>query len=716
MKHVLRLALLGLASASLINCADGSDDPIVVGDDTQVDRDDGRPLTSPSADSPESIVRGYIRGRVGGAAEQLRQIGASTSRGVTHVRFEQVVDGLRVHGAYVKAALNSRGELLQVIHKVPPVTQVSRKAAVTEASALTTALIEYGYTTIATKTRAVGNTTYFDRGTELYREPTVERVAYLENGQLAQGYLVETWSASNNQLDHTLISRDGRVLHKELRTANDRYNVFPDFPGSPGDGAQTIVEGPGAGNAESPAGWLGTGAQNTILISGNNVRAYLDAQSNNAPDKGGTSVTNGQFLTAANLTATPSTTTNRAVAVQNLFYLNNVLHDRLYRHGFDEAAGNFQNNNFGQGGSGNDAVNAEAQDGSGTDNANFATPPDGSAPRMQMYLWSSSVSSGLVQVAGVNYAAYGSTFGPVLTDTGVTHALALYNDGSSEGTDGTPTDGCQASTSSLANKIAIIDRGSCNFTVKVANAQAAGAKGVLIVNNVAGKAFPPSGTDRRIKIPSAMVSKTDGDVLKAAAGATGKLYKNPAPALQVDSDLDSDIVYHEYGHGLTWRMIGSMSGPMAGAIGEGASDVVALLFNGRDVVASYSAGDAGGIRSNPYSTYTRNYDQWTGSGVHLDGEIYAAAMYRVIQNYLAAGLTYDDAFDDFVEGMNFTPASPKAEDMRDGMIQAATAGGEGADRVCLIWRGFAERGIGVGASGAALPPTASTAVPAECTP
>ena len=54
-------------------------------------------------------------------------------------------------------------------------------------------------------------------------------------------------------------------------------------------------------------------------------------------------------------------------AVTNLFYLNNVIHDKLYRHGFNEAAGNFQTNNFGKGGAGNHPVNAEAQDGGGTD-------------------------------------------------------------------------------------------------------------------------------------------------------------------------------------------------------------------------------------------------------------------------------------------------------------------------------------------------------------
>ena len=88
-------------------------------------------------------------------------------------------------------------------------------------------------------------------------------------------------------------------------------------------------------------------------------------------------MTTGDFLTAADLAQSPPTAHNKAVAVQNLFYLNNVIHDILYRHGFNEAAGNFQIDNFGNGGAGDDPVQAEAQDGGGTDNANFATPADG---------------------------------------------------------------------------------------------------------------------------------------------------------------------------------------------------------------------------------------------------------------------------------------------------------------------------------------------------
>src|SRR5262249_2989902 len=47
----------------------------------------------------------------------------------------------------------------------------------------------------------------------------------------------------------------------------------------------------------------------------------------------------------------------------------------------------FQENNYGRGGAQNDSVQAEAQDGGGENNANFATPPDGQRPRMQLYLW-----------------------------------------------------------------------------------------------------------------------------------------------------------------------------------------------------------------------------------------------------------------------------------------------------------------------------------------
>ncbi|OLE55065.1 MAG: hypothetical protein AUG51_05385 [Acidobacteria bacterium 13_1_20CM_3_53_8] len=73
-----------------------------------------------------------------------------------------------------------------------------------------------------------------------------------------------------------------------------------------------------------------------------------------------------------------------------LFYYNNLIHDYLYSIGFTEQFWNFQQDNFDRGGAGRDAISAQVQDGSGTDNANFGTPADGGYPRMQMFLFTES--------------------------------------------------------------------------------------------------------------------------------------------------------------------------------------------------------------------------------------------------------------------------------------------------------------------------------------
>jgi len=77
--------------------------------------------------------------------------------------------------------------------------------------------------------------------------------------------------------------------------------------------------------------------------------------------------------------------------VAQLFYTSNLVHDLYYRYGFDEVSGNFQQHNFGRGGEEGDAVIANAQDGSGFNNANFMTPPDGQNGRCRMYLWNTAI-------------------------------------------------------------------------------------------------------------------------------------------------------------------------------------------------------------------------------------------------------------------------------------------------------------------------------------
>jgi hypothetical protein len=168
-------------------------------------------------------------------------------------------------------------------------------------------------------------------------------------------------------------------------------------------------------------------------------------------------------------------------------------------------------------------------------------------------------------------------------------------------------------------------------------------------------------------------------------------------------------------------MIGKMSGPVAGAIGEGMSDVCALLMNEDDVIGEYSFDDPLGIRRFPYTNYPNTYADITGNEVHADGEVYAAIGWQMFLDFGAPRKS--DLFDHLVAGMNFTPPRPSFEQMRDGILAAiAAAGGTlspGSD-ACLVWGAFAKYGVGIGSSaivrGQRIVAFESMAVPAGCTP
>ena len=179
--------------------------------------------------------------------------------------------------------------------------------------------------------------------------------------------------------------------------SNATYRVVP-FPyESPKHFTDTtaLVTNPWSaapGNATT-LNWHNNGTTDYIYTRGNNVWAQEDANNNNGTGTPATSTTTVDplnFNFVPNFTVTPTQTTpvkNQQFNITNLFYWNNIMHDVMYQYGFDEVSGNFQASNMGRGGSGNDYVLADAQDGGGTFNANFATPADGTSGRMQMYLW-----------------------------------------------------------------------------------------------------------------------------------------------------------------------------------------------------------------------------------------------------------------------------------------------------------------------------------------
>jgi extracellular elastinolytic metalloproteinase len=679
--------------------------------------DQERILTSKAGTSALDTVRSYLRSQ-GFNSATLKTVKADgrswTYRRTTHMWLGQRVNGLRVYDAYGKAALNSKGQLVHLIENFSTVRSDTR-AADTHATAALRAAVRDLYPRRSTSTKVVdrsGTTTTYASGGRFLTGPTVERVLVARKSAFAVSFAVDTWDAASNDYYESLVNGHGKVVRKELRTAQDDYDVFEE---NPEETPQAIVAGPGDGNDQSPIGWVFGSLQRAVNIAGNNVHAYLDVDSNNKPDAGGDFVNNQRFVTAADLDESPSTHDNQEVAIQNLFYLNNLIHDTLYIAGFTEATGNFQEENFTGAGEDSDSVNAEAQDGGGLDNANFATPPDGVNPRMQMYLWTGLGTHEVVvhtDAGDVTYLAQGAVWGAQLDTTGVTGDLALAVDGTA------PTaDACESLVGTYTDAIVIADRGACNFTVKAKNVQLAGGAGIIVANNVAGSPFTMGGADASVTIPAVMVSQADGTAIKAEAGTSTTIKLADTPPLLRDGDVDSDVVWHEYGHGLTWRMIGKMSGPLGGAIGEGMSDVLAIYANEDDVIGEYSASDPLGIRTVPYDVYNRTYGDIVGAEVHLDGEVYGAIGWRLLQHYQTAGIDKSVLLADLVDGMNYTPRQPTFEEMRDGILDGLAISGND-DRACLVWAAFAEYGVGVGAHAVVRGPnvavTESFDLPAEC--
>jgi extracellular elastinolytic metalloproteinase len=330
---------------------------------------------------------------------------------------------------------------------------------------------------------------------------------------------------------------------------------------------------------------------------------------NNSPDTG--SSPNGgtarNFDFALSLAQAPSA--YRPAAVTNLFYWNNIIHDVQYQYGFDEQGGNFQVNNYGKGGAGNDSVRAEAQDGSGTNNANFGTPPDGQRPRMQMFIWT-------------------------------------------------------------------------------------------------------------------------------------------APTPDKDGDLDASIVVHEYGHGISNRLVGGPSNVSClgntQQAGEGLSDWWALAYTAKQTdmatqgrgIGTYALNQPTtgvGIRQQRYSTdpavNTWTYQSINGAAVpHGVGSRWAQAAWEVYwalvghygfdpNLYVANGNAGNQRMMLYVnEGLKNTICSPAFTDIRNGIIQAAVDNHGGED-VCRMWTAFAAFGLGSNAvSGGpnSLSPTNGFAVPPSC--
>ena len=526
------------------------------------------------------------------------------------------------------------------------------------------------------------------------------------------------------------------------------YRVIPIPFENPERGGFALVTDP-ADPVASPRGWHDDGAQTYTITRGNNAYAYTDTDGNNEPDAG--SAPNGGDALVFDFVFDPARppAQNARAAVTNLFYWNNTVHDVAYRYGFDEGAGNFQTTNFTGAPGGGDYVLAEALDGSGLNNANFGTPPEGRSPRMQMFRWSGGVELKVTapeRLAGP-YPSRPASFGPTRSFEG---PLVQVRGPNGE------TLGCAGQiTNDVAGKVALIERGECVFVEKVLAAQERGAVAVVVYNEPASpdrnggeELVVMGGEDVGVEIPSTFVQRSTGLALRDASASVAATVLGDR-----DSGLDAGVVAHEYAHGISNRLVG---GPQDvgclsnGAtdpenptnnrpgeqMGEGWSDFYGLVLTMRpDDVATQARGvgtylqfenpDGRGIRNAPYSTsfavndYT--YRDVITSATHAPsggrslsiphgvGFAWATMLWDMTWELVDAFGFSEDVADAsgtagnqialnlVTTGLKLTPCQPGFVDGRDAILAADQVlyGGAYAP---YIWRAFAGRGLGVDAS------------------
>ena len=522
----------------------------------------------------------------------------------------------------------------------------------------------------------------------------------------------------------------------------ESYNVFAIPLESPAEGNRTIVENP-ADPVASPFGWHdidGTEGGEFTITRGNNVHAYADPDDMNSSD--GTEPNGLDSLTQNILFDFPfdpelEPLGNKDAAVTQLFYMNNVMHDFTYLYGFDETSGNFQENNYANGGRGRDYVEARAIDninGGDADNASFSSPSDGQNGTMSMFVWNRGGSRVLnidlpEAISGGLEVSRTNGWGGQIDTNPITGKVVDVDDGSF-----TPLLGCRtlANPEEIAGKIALIDRGGCNFTLKAELAQEAGAIAAIVCNFentrvVMGRA-PNDGND--ITIPVVMLTSGDCQTIRQNIEDIQLTFQVPSNndegPNQLDGDFDNGIVAHEYGHGISIRLTGGGTNVSClfndEEMGEGWSDFFTLITSvkpgdiGTDPrgIGTYvlrENEDDTGIRSFPYSTdlsiYPRTYkDILSTTAPHPLGEVWAAMLWDL---YWAMSDKYgwdpdlyngtggnNMAIQLVMDGMKIQSCNPGFVDGRDAILAADVANYDGANQ-CLIWEVFARRGLGFSA-------------------
>jgi Zn-dependent metalloprotease len=373
----------------------------------RVARTDGF-LTGASSKKPATIALDYVKahldvfGLTAAAVDGLRlRKDYVDVAGTHHLSFVQSVDGVTVFGNGLKAHVAKDGRLVQIdgapLAALPSAPGSAKlTAAKARAAAVEDVLGDSTATVRSAATGAAKATTFTDGGNAklvMFQTAAGPRLAW-QVLAMDEGYL------------HVVDAADGTVLFRQSTVAHDTGRAFPNYPGAPAGGEQVPV---------NLTRWLPTGSPR---LAGNVAHVYSDVNDDdvaNPDEEVGPSGARSFDYPFTDFTAQAAETgctaerkcswdpkqpnswrVNRAQNAVQLYYFLGTFHDHLRNSpiGFTRSAGNFEAVD-------GDAVQGQAMDGANTgtgalaglpdgshvNNANMSTPPDGTPPVMQMYLF-----------------------------------------------------------------------------------------------------------------------------------------------------------------------------------------------------------------------------------------------------------------------------------------------------------------------------------------
>jgi uncharacterized repeat protein (TIGR01451 family) len=383
-------------------------------------------LQAISTSDPDRAVKAFLNQHsslYGHGAEALdnakiTRIAITPHNGLRTVAWQQQLDGIPVFESVLIGNTTKRGELVSLSSQflpnlsaladagTPARARVQAAPPISGIDAILKAAADLGETWDAAKITATGQIA--GDGYTVFTTPrkAYARMVWLPLDRNRLRLCWEVMLDSHQAVPHRYVllvdAQDGQSWLRRSLTcyiSDATYNVYTSdspSPFSPGWPTPNSAQPPFTNRVlvttnafdvnASPDGWIPDGGNTT---TGNNVDAFVDRDFNGFPDQA-RPVGNPNRVFDFPLDLTLDPVNYISASTVQLFYGANFYHDRLYELGFTEAAGNYQENNFGRGGLGGDSITGVVQAGADLGIANnsvFFGAPDGVSGEVAMFIF-----------------------------------------------------------------------------------------------------------------------------------------------------------------------------------------------------------------------------------------------------------------------------------------------------------------------------------------